>query len=37
MKDLNVLQVSTENLTFAVRFTLLYKSGNAWVKYLTVA
>ena len=27
-KDLNVLQVGTENSTFATRFTLLYKPGN---------
>ena len=36
-KDLNILQKSTENWTFAISFTLLCKSGNAWVKYFAVA
>ena len=36
-KDLNIPQKSTENWTFAISFTLLCKSGNAWVKYLAVA
>ena len=35
--SLKPLHSSTENSTFAISFTFLYKSGNAWVKYLTVA
>ena len=36
-KDLNVLDINTENYTFAISLTLLYKFGNAWIKDLTVA
>ena len=38
MKDLTVLQISTENQTFAFTFyPFIYKSDNAWVKYLIAA
>ena len=30
------LHSSAENSTFTISFTFLYKSGNAWVKYLTL-
>ena len=35
--SLKPLHSSTENATFAISFIFLYKSGNAWVKYLTLA